>query len=96
MTGRKVSPQTEFHRTVRACALDTVKVFRDDKYIRKMLKKGKYGKIASYVLNLSPPNFIDPVLADQLVTLNVAWAEIKQTKSQSDLTWPKGIKVSEA
>jgi hypothetical protein len=40
----------EFHQVVLQAAKDTGDLFKDDKYVRKLLKNGKYKKVAEYVL----------------------------------------------
>ncbi len=50
--GTEVDLLREFHNAVKALAVDTVEVFKDNKRVRKMLKKGNYDDVVEYVFSL--------------------------------------------
>ena len=41
--------EAKFHAAVKAVVTDTLELFKDDKYVRKLVKKGKYDELAEYV-----------------------------------------------
>jgi hypothetical protein len=42
--------EAEFHAAVKAVVADTLDLFKDDKYVRRLIRKGHYGLLGDHIM----------------------------------------------
>lgn len=48
--GDSLDIEAEFHAAVKAVVGDTLDLFKDDKYVRRLIRKGQYGLLADHIM----------------------------------------------